>query len=103
MPAWAVPLISAPEVSMNDETKCGFRGYGENAGTFLIFQALAAKPRALPDVFVRRLKQFGTGQKNSKWGLLSPAAIWLFPNFGKGRGFGEPDALVLAGKYAFWV
>jgi hypothetical protein len=28
--------------------------------------------------------------------------VWLFPNFGKSRGFGEPDALVLVGQHCFW-
>lgn len=28
--------------------------------------------------------------------------VWLFPNFGKKDGFGEPDAVVLAGGHSFW-
>jgi hypothetical protein len=28
--------------------------------------------------------------------------VWLFPNFGKRHGFGEPDALVLIGGHSFW-
>lgn len=78
-----------------------FKAYGENAATFLTFQALASSPGALLDVFIANLKQFGTGRVR-KWDA-SDADVWLFPNFGKGRGFGEPDALVLAGKYVFWV
>lgn len=79
-----------------------FRAYGENAATFLIFQALAMKPGALTDVFLARLKRFGTG-KPTEWGDLTELEVWLFPNFGKGSGFGEPDVLVLAGRNAFWI
>lgn len=81
-----------------------FRGYGENAATFLIFQALAQHPSAIADVLIKRLKQFGGGKPTSlqDWGELTNPEVWLFPSFGKRYGFGEPDALVLVGRYAIW-
>jgi len=79
-----------------------FRAYGENSATFLIFQALAMKSGALADVFLANLKNFGDGKKFRGEKLTEPE-IWLFPNFGKGSGFGEPDVLILAGKYVFWI
>jgi hypothetical protein len=50
---------------------------------------------------VKHLKRFGSGKKGS-WQGLEDLEIWLFPNFGKQYGFGEPDVLLLAGKFAFW-
>ena len=79
-----------------------FKAYGENAATFLIFQALAMKPGALVSVLLSRLKRFGTGNPIERRDL-DEVDVWLFPNFGKGHGFGEPDVLVLAGRLAFWI
>ncbi|MEQ9379887.1 MAG: hypothetical protein RJP95_03435 [Pirellulales bacterium] len=79
-----------------------FYMYGENAATFLIFQALAEAVDGIQDVFLPNLKKFGTGRTKS-WPPATDIEVWLFPNFGKGRGFGEPDALVLAGKDLFWI
>lgn len=78
------------------------RAYGENAATFLIFQALADQPGALETVFFPRLKQFGTGMRRT-WPDLMDPQVWLFPNFGKRFGFGEPDVLIIAGTSAFWI
>ncbi len=78
------------------------RAYGENAATFLIFQALANQPGAMERVFFPRLKQFGT-RASGNWPNLVDPQVWLFPNFGKRFGFGEPDVLIIAGTTAFWI
>lgn len=84
-----------------------FRAYGENAATFLIFQALANCPHALDQVFVKNLKRFGTGRAFKRCmpgpSIDSATEVWLFPSFGKRYGFGEPDAVILIGEYVFWV
>jgi hypothetical protein len=82
--------------------KSALRIYGENAATFLIFQALANCPGAIAEIFLSRLKRFGSGIKG-KWQDLTDIEVWLFPNFGKGYGFGEPDVIILAGKSVFWI
>lgn len=86
------------------------KAYGENAGTFLIFQALAAHPGAIENVLLANLKLFGSGKHPQQILKLEfrEAEAWLFPNFGKGRGFCEPDAVVLArdqtgGEHVFWI
>ena len=84
--------------------------YGENSLTFLLFQALRPSEdcqlRHFHDHLLSQLKQFGTGKKLTDLvpGIDRNAIpdIWLFPNFGKTYGFGEPDALVLFGQYSFW-
>jgi hypothetical protein len=92
---------------MSDGTR--LMAYGENAATFFIFGALAASPRAVERVLLAHLKSFGTGRENKSWPEFEDIGVWLFPNFGKSTGFGEPDAVVLARdtrskeEYAFWV
>lgn len=85
------------------ESPTKFRAYGEHAATFLIFQAMANQPGAMVRDFVQRLRNFSAPNACHSWGDISDTDVWLFPNFGKTRGFGEPDVLVLAGPYAFWV
>jgi len=87
--------------------KATFRVYGENGATFLVFQALADCPDAVQDVLIARLKQFGT---RGKWDgpRLRDVEVWLFPNFGKASGFGEPDVVIVAqdengDDYAIWI
>lgn len=80
---------------------CKFRAYGENSATFILFQAIAMCPGAVVHVLLANLKQFGTGKK-ARWNRTDEPEVWLFPSFGKQYGFGEPDALVLAGRFAFW-
>ena len=83
------------------------RCYGENSFTFLLFQTLVARNQVAAP-FLSNLKQFGTGQTLSEVMELIPTPdseepdVWLFPNFGKGKGFGEPDAIVLIGSDCFW-
>lgn len=78
------------------------RMYGENAATFLIFQALSTAPGAMKEVFLDNLKHFGQGNKK-KWKNITGLDTWLFANFGKRHGFGEPDVLILAGGHVFWI
>jgi len=79
-----------------------FRCCGENAFTFLFFQAISRGNLVRP-ILLPSLRQFGTGHR-----LSEPVRneeepdVWLFPNFGRKRGFGEPDALVLVGERSFW-
>lgn len=80
--------------------------YGENAATFLIFQALATTKGAVRDVFLANLKRFGSGYNSDRckknWSVKD-GGVWLFPCFGKGDGFGEPDVVILAGDDVIWV
>ncbi len=91
---------------MQSDTK--LMAYGENAATFLLFRALAATHGAVNQVLLANLKGFGTGKKH-EWPTFDELGVWLFPNFGKGAGFGEPDVVVLARdstnkeQYAFWI
>ena len=78
------------------------RMYGENAATFLIFHALTACNNAVQEVLLKRLKRFGSG-RTKKWPAAQNIQVWLFPNFGKAHGFGEPDAVILADENVFWV
>jgi hypothetical protein len=81
--------------------------YGENSFTFLLFHALSARDEIV-DPFLTNLKQFGTGKTFGKCRLLPKSEahgldVWLFPNFGKRHGFGEPDAIVLVRDLCFWI
>ena len=83
-----------------------FRAYGENAFTFLFFQQLF-ETKQLFDPFLKNLKQFSTGKKleiihKDAFSEAKPE-VWLFPNFGKSAGFGEPDAIILYGTFSFWI
>lgn len=79
-----------------------FRAYGENAFTFLFFQA-AHRHRLIRHVLLPSLQPFQAGTE-----LSVPADaeedgdLWLFPNFGRKYGFGEPDALLLIDDRSFW-
>jgi len=85
--------------------------YGENSFTFLLFQELQATG-GLIDPLLANLKQFSDRRKFSekrkrefdkmKSTEKAEPEVWLFPNFGKRHGFGEPDALVLYGGHTFW-
>jgi hypothetical protein len=79
-----------------------FRCYGENSFTFLFFQAVRHADR-VQKILLPSLRQFGTGREFSE---AAPEGaepdIWLFPNFGRRYGFGEPDALLLLGGRCFW-
>jgi len=81
---------------MKPEFKC----YGENSFTFILFQSLATDGGRLNSL-LSRLKSFGDAKTLSP-DLAQGSQIWLFPNFGKSQGFGEPDALVLADGHSFW-
>lgn len=48
------------------------------------------------------MKRFGDAKKR-KTSPVSEFEIWLFPNFGKRGGFGEPDAILIADKHVFWI
>jgi len=81
--------------------------YGENSFTFLLFQAIDANDlvrRVLLPSLRHFKKQESFLQKFRKDipddGDLD---VWLFPNFGKKDGFGEPDALMLFGPFSFWL
>jgi hypothetical protein len=79
-----------------------FQCYGENSFTFLFFQAIRqhslGRTMLLPN-----LKQFGSGRLFSEeLDADTEPDIWLFPNFGRTYGFGEPDALLLMGNLCFW-
>ena len=78
-----------------------FQCYGENSFTFLLFQAIRDGD-CVQKILLPNLRQFGTGQNFSESvGEKENPHIWLFPNFGKRYGFGEPDALLLVGKRSF--
>jgi hypothetical protein len=79
--------------------------YGENAFTFRFFSRIDGDVWALKTL-LEGLKRFdkpkSTFLKTIKQNLESEAEFWLFPSFGKRSGFGEPDALLLVGKYVLW-
>lgn len=76
--------------------------YGENSFTFLAFQALHSRGE-LRRTLIPNLKQMGTGRLfREAVGEGEQDELWLFPNFGKMYGFGEPDALLLIGHHSFW-
>jgi hypothetical protein len=80
-----------------------FHCYGENSATFLIFNALSAGEGGGIRTLLQHLRQAGTGAQIDQ--NLVPdeePVVWLFPNFGRRHGFGEPDALVLLGGHSFW-
>ena len=87
-----------------------FRAYGENAFTFLFFQKLF-ETKQIVRPFLNNLKQFSTGKKLEEIhkDAFSEAQngdqpeVWLFPNFGKSVGFGEPDAIILYRGFSFWI
>ncbi len=76
--------------------------YGENGFTFLLFQKILGSNELFKSL-LSNLKRFSDG---AIFGTLNKDAfnsnlptkdfeIWLFPNFGKGSGFGEPDVIAL--------
>ena len=84
--------------------------YGENGFTFLLFQHLH-NTNQLVQAFLANLKRFDDGKT---FGSIHKRAceddpsiempeVWLFPNFGKSVGFGEPDAIVLWNGFSFWI
>jgi hypothetical protein len=76
--------------------------YGENSATFLIFKALSDTPQGIRRLLLS-LRAAGIGNLIDE--NLVPdeePVVWLFPNFGKRHGFGEPDALILLGDHSFW-
>ncbi len=85
--------------------------YGENSFTFLLFQELQNSD-GLVEPLLSNLKPFSSASKISKEqkqqlvelikGKHETPRVWLFPNFGKGSGFGEPDTVVLYGGHSFW-
>ena len=76
--------------------------YGENSFTFLLFQALVEQD-AVERVFVGNLKSFATGRKGRWTAATGEPEVWLFPNFGKRYGFGEPDVIVLRKPSCFFI
>jgi hypothetical protein len=78
----------------------GLQLYGENSFTFLLFRGYMERG-GLVDGLICRLKQFGSAARFDE-DIEGAPRVWLFPNFGKSRGFGEPDALVLVGTHCFW-
>jgi hypothetical protein len=80
--------------------------YGENSFTFLLFGAIVAaddktRLRSL-ELIVSRLKPIISQRRPLL--KVSPSEIWyswLFPNFGKRHGFGEPDAVLSVGDHTF--
>ena len=87
-----------------------FRAYGENGFTFLFFQKLF-KTKQIVNPFLKNLKQFSTGKNLkeihkkdfSEVQKKEKLEVWLFPNFGKSAGFGEPDAIILYRGFSFWI
>ena len=87
-----------------------FRAYGENGFTFLFFQKLF-KTKQIVRPFLNNLKQFSTGKNLkeihkkdfSEVQKKEKLEVWLFPNFGKSAGFGEPDAIILYRGFSFWI
>ena len=76
--------------------------YGENSFTFLLFHSLAA------DDLIRRLllpnlRRITDGEAFRNLHLLpdDDPQVYLFPCFGRSKGFGEPDALVVVGGHVF--
>ncbi len=79
-----------------------FQCYGENSFTFLFFHAIRHDD-LVRTILLPSLRQFGTGRVFAEpVGEEEEADIWLFPNFGRTYGFGEPDALLLVGERSFW-
>jgi len=84
--------------------------YGENGFTFSLFHHLCSSKK-LVQPFLENLKRFKDGKlfaSRYKRAITSAALkqepdVWLFPNFGKSSGFGEPDALVLWNGFSFWI
>jgi len=68
----------------------------------LIFQALALTPETITNVLLANLKQFGSGRRHGTT-KASAFEVWLFPSFGKGSGFGEPDVLLISEHDVFWI
>jgi hypothetical protein len=97
----------------NMKSESGGKGrlnlYGENGFTYLFFHRLLQEGKVVD--FLRNLKRFDNGKKpaEQKAELFEGTSsanepdIWLFPNFGKRDGFGEPDALILWGGHSFWI
>ncbi len=84
--------------------------YGENSFTFLLFNELQRSSGIITPL-ISNLKQFSGEQetfakkKKREWQEIvkeEDPEVWLFPNFGKASGFGEPDAIVLCGGSSFW-
>ena len=83
--------------------------YGENSFTYLLFHGLQRSGKVI-DSMIASLKSFSdqkpfSDKNESDLKSLNRADdldIWLFPNFGKTYGWGEPDAIVLSGGYSFW-
>jgi hypothetical protein len=77
--------------------------YGENSFTFLLFQALSADD-LIQRILIPNLRRITDGKAFG--GLYSlpndEPQVCLFPCFGKSKGFGEPDALVVVGDHMFW-
>ncbi len=74
--------------------------YGENSFTFLLLRALAEHDH-VKDILLASLRRI----RDSRPLSLDPHGdpdVYLFPNFGKSSGFGEPDVLALVGDYSFW-
>src|SRR5206468_3999659 len=73
-----------------------------------LFQALEVNDRIQSILFPSLLgfksgKRFSVVWKDEIEKNTTPDTdIWLFPNFGKRDGFGEPDALLLFGSLTFW-
>lgn len=79
-----------------------FKCYGENSFTFVFFQWLASvDDGSRIEALLTRIKPFGHAEPPAP-DVSKEAQIWLFPNFGKAQGFGEPDALVLVDGYSYW-
>ncbi len=77
--------------------------YGENSFTFLLFQSLAVEDRLQTILFPRLKSMLGRKVCPKPPSLpKNESTVFLFPNFGKSSGFGEPDALILAGDHTFW-
>jgi hypothetical protein len=81
-------------------------GYGENSFTFLFFKALTDFCQRNGDTplatFLSSLRPLVQGNGELVVKDLDRWRLWLFPNFGKRHGFGEPDAVLLAGRDSFW-
>jgi hypothetical protein len=76
--------------------------YGENSFTFLFFQAISHDNR-VREILLPNLLRFEDGEKFAEQvGVEEETDIWLFPNFGRKYGFGEPDALLLVDNLSFW-
>ena len=78
-------------------------GYGENSFTFMLFASLCEGDR-VRNILLKNLRGF-INRKLFPLRTLSTIdpEVYLFPNFGKSDGFGEPDALIIVGKHTFWV